>query len=596
MPTKNSIPKFQNHLKKLPIPFTTYADFECFTIPVNSCQPNPNKSFTQDYQKHEPSGYCLYIKALDGLNTNFKPIVYTKKTSDEDISKKFIKHVTKLTLQIYQNYYKNPKTMILNSEDQEDFKSARYCHICEKKLFRDKITEKILKVSDHCHFTGEYRGAAHNECNLNCKKTLILPVIFHNLQGYDSHLFIKQLAKVSGDLSTIPSTEGKYISFSKRITVDHYYSKNMGKLLPKKFEIRFIDSFKFLQTSLSKLVENLQSSDFKNLNEEIKSNSSLLTRKGVYPYDYVTSINKLKETKLPSKDEFYSKLYDEEISDEDYQHAIKVWNTFNCQTLQDYHDLYLTTDVLLLADVFENFRKTCLKHYKLDPCHYYTAPGLAWDACLKETKQELELLKDYDMLMMFEQGIRGGISHISKRYAEANNKYMKDFDESKPSSFIQYLDANNLYGWAMTQKLPTHGFKWINVDKSSVLKLLEKKDTNQGFIFEVDLDYPKSLWNSHNDYPLATEKVKIDKVDKLISSFLPKKHYILHYKNLKQYLKEGMILKKVHRGLKFVQSPWMEPYIRKNTVLRKEAKNAFEKDFFKLMNNSVFGKTIENIR
>ena len=214
----------------------------------------------------------------------------------------------------------------------------------------------------------------------------------------------------------------------------------------------------------------------------------------------------------------------------------------------------------------------------------------------KKQNKNFNLLKDYDMLMMFEQGIRGGISHISKRYAEANNKYMKDFDESKPSTFIQYLDANNLYGWAMTQKLPTHGFKWIDVDKSSVLRLLEKKDTNQGFIFEVDLDYPRSLWKSHNDYPLAPERIKIDKIDKLICSFLPKKHYVLHYKNLKQYLQEGLILKKVHRGLKFVQSPWMKPYIRKNTDLRKEAKNAFEKDFFKLMNNSVFGKTIENIR
>ena len=125
---------------------------------------------------------------------------------------------------------------------------------------------------------------------------------------------------------------------------------------------------------------------------------------------------------------------------------------------------------------------------------------------------------------------------------------------------------------------------------------MEKKDTNQGFIFEVDLDYPRSLWKSHNDYPLAPERIKIDKVDKLICSFLPKKHYVLHYKNLKQYLEEGMMLKKVHRGLKFYQTPWMEPYIRKNTDLRKEAENAFEKDFFKLMNNSVFGKTIENIR
>ena len=137
MPSKNSIVKFQNHFKKLPIPFTIYADFECFTIPVNSCQPNPNKSFTQGYQKHEPSGYCLYIKALDGLNTNFKPIVYTKKTPDEDISKSFIKHVVKLTHQIYQEYYTKPKPLKLTSQEEKDFKSARYCHICDKKTFQN---------------------------------------------------------------------------------------------------------------------------------------------------------------------------------------------------------------------------------------------------------------------------------------------------------------------------------------------------------------------------------------------------------------------------------------------------------------------------
>ena len=191
MPTKNSILKFQNHFKKLPIPFTIYADFECFIIPVNSCQPNPNKSFTQGYQKHEPSGYCLYIKALDGLNTNFKPMVYTKKTPDEDISKKFIKHVVKLTHQIYQEYYTKPKPLKITSQEEKDFKSARYCHICDQNLFRDKKTGKLLKVRDHCHFTREYRGAAHNDCNLKCKKPLFLPVIFHNLQGYDLHLFIK---------------------------------------------------------------------------------------------------------------------------------------------------------------------------------------------------------------------------------------------------------------------------------------------------------------------------------------------------------------------------------------------------------------------
>ena len=312
MPVKNAILNFKNYFKKLPIPFVIYADFECFTKPINSCQPNPNKSFTESYQKHEPSGYCLYLKGLDGMKDKYKPVVYTKKTEDEDISEKFIKDVRKLTHMIYRRYYSNPKPLELTPQEQKDFQSAKVCHICEQELNIDKETGQILKVRDRCHFTGEYRGAAHNECNLKCRKPLILPAIFHNLQNYDSHLFIKQLSKISGDLSCIPSTEEKYISFSNKIKVGEYLSRKTGKLFPIKFEIRFIDSFKFLQTSLANLVSNLQPTDFKNLNRVIKENTSLLTRKGVYPYDYVSSIDKLKETKLPSKDEFYSKLLDEE--------------------------------------------------------------------------------------------------------------------------------------------------------------------------------------------------------------------------------------------------------------------------------------------
>ena len=212
---------------------------------------------------------------------------------------------------------------------------------------------------------------------------MILPVIFHNLQGYDAHLFIKQLARLPGNLNCTPSTEEKYISFSKSIKVDEYMSYKTGQMVPINFEIRFIDSFKFLQTSLANLVGNLQPDDFHNTKQVFKKNVNLLTRKGVYPYDYVSSLEKLTETQLPPKEEFYSKLNDEEISDDDYQHAINVWNTFECKSIRDYHNLYLKSDVLLLSDVFENFRKTCLKHYKLDPANYYTSPSLAWDACLK---------------------------------------------------------------------------------------------------------------------------------------------------------------------------------------------------------------------
>ena len=165
MPTKNTILNFQNHFKKLPIPFVIYADFECFTIPMNSCQSNPDKSFTESYQKHEPSGYCLLLKGLDGMKDKYKPIVYTKKTEDEDISEKFIKHVRLLTHMIYRRYYTNPKRLKLTPQEQKDFQSAKVCHICEQELNIDKETGLIFKVRDHCHFTGEHRGAAHNECN-----------------------------------------------------------------------------------------------------------------------------------------------------------------------------------------------------------------------------------------------------------------------------------------------------------------------------------------------------------------------------------------------------------------------------------------------
>ena len=593
MPEPNTYLYFKNYDRQLPVPFVVYADFECFTKPMNSCSPNPKDSYNYNYQKHEPSGFCFYAEGITGRS--IKPIIYTKTSEDEDVAKVFVEKLTELTKGIYNDFYRRSKPLVMNPKTQKAFDAAVKCHICSKELGIDK-------VRDHCHFTGEYRGAAHNKCNLKCKKPKVLPVIFHNLQGYDAHLFIKQLAKLEGKLDCIPSTEEKYISFSKVIKVGEFKDVG-GNVFPVTFKIRFLDSFKFLQTSLANLVSNLSPDDFINTKHVFKKNVELLTRKGVYPYDYVSSLEKLSETCLPPKEEFYSKLNDEDITDEDYQHAINVWNTFGCKTIRDYHDLYLKSDVLLLADVFENFRKTCLHHYKLDPAHYYTSPGLAWDACLKTTGQHLQLLHDYDMLMMFEQGIRGGITHISKRYAEANNKYMKNYNPEKESTFIQYLDANNLYGWAMSQHLPTHGFKWMkNLTMEKLYEILDKGNHSmansykKGYIFEVDLEYPQHLWKTHNDYPLAPEKMIVNGVEKLICHFKPRKNYVVHYRTLRQCLELGMRITAVHRGISFYQSPWMEPYIRKNTELRMRASNNFEKDFFKLMNNSVFGKTIENIR
>ena len=355
-----------------------------------------------------------------------------------------------------------------------------------------------------------------------------------------------------------------------------------------KRQIRFIDSLKFMASSLCKLASNL--TVFPNLSRYSKQRRlKLVCRKGVYPYDYMNCFEKLSETSLPPIECWYSKLNDTNISADDYKHAQRVWNVFGMKTMQDYHDLYLKTDVLLLADVFEEFRNLCLRNYGLDPAWYYTLPGLAWDACLKMTRVNLELLHDLDILLMIEKGIRGGVSMISTRYGKANHKYMEEYDPSKPSKYITYQDANNLYGWAMSRKLPTHGFKWMPPYQLRDWKRFP-------CILEVDLEYPHELHDLHNDYPLAPEHLEIGGVFKLIPNLHDKKKYVVHHETLKLYLKYGLKITKIHRGVTFKESPWMKEYIDMNTELRKKGKNDFEKDLFKLMNNSVFGKTIENVR
>ena len=428
-------------------------------------------------------------------------------------------------------------------------------------------------------------------------------MVFHNLTGYDSHLFIKKLGSPDEkeNMDCIPNNEEKYISFSKTINVGTYLDKKDKKLKNKTFKIRFIDSFKFMSSSLGALVNNLPKDAFNNLDRYYTpGQAELIKRKGFYPYEYMNTEEKLNETKLPPREAFYSRLSGKGISKGDYNHALNVWNVFKMKTFKEYHELYNETDVLLLADVFENFRTNNLKIYGLDPAHYFTAPGLSWDACLKITGVELELLSDPDMLLMWEKCIRGGISMISNRYGKANNKYMEgDFNKNEPSKYLMYLYANNLYGCAMSMKLPTHGFKWLT--SGEMEKLYETQELHTWnktpCILEVDLEYPEKLHDLHNDYPLCPEGVKCKSgVEKLIPNLRDKKNYVTHYKNLIQDLKLGMKLKRIHRGIKFVESEWMKPYIDMNTELRAKAKNNFEKDHYKLMNNSVFGKTMENIR
>ena len=594
MPPPNTFLKFDKFRFSERAPFVVYADFESFIKPMDSCDPDPNHSYTKKYQKHKPSGFSYYIKSLyeDVKKSEKRTYIKTKKEEPdaEDVFVKWLEEDVKEIANI------KPKKMVITEEEKKQFDNASDCWICGEELKNDN------KVRDHCHYTGRYRGAAHNKCNLKYSKPKDVPVFFHNLSGYDSHLFIRSLASPNPkeNIECIPNNEEKYITFTKNIIVGQYTNKK-GEVKDKTFKIVFKDSLKFTRSSIEALVNNLPKNGFKNISKYFKPEQvELIKQKGFYPYEYMNKEEKFNDTKPPPREAFYSKLTGKGITEKNYKHVLNVWNTFKMKTFKDYHKLYNETDALLLADVFENFRDLCLKIYGLDPVHYYTAPGLAWDACLKITNINLELLSETNMLLMFEKGIRGGISVISNRYGEANNKYMGNrFNKNKPSKHLMYLDANNLYGDAMSKKLPTHGFKWLSIGEMENLfnNQVEQVWEKTPCILEVDLEYPENLHDLHNDYPFCSERLKCKNgVEKLIPNLRNKTKYVIHYKNLIQCLKAGLQLKKIHEGIKFIESEWMKPYIEMNTNLRTKATNDFEKDFFKLMNNSVFGKTMENIR
>ena len=298
----------------------------------------------------------------------------------------------------------------------KEHRKATKCHICFKP-FDDRD-----KVRDHCHYSGLYREAANFSCNLRYKIPSYIPVVFHNLTGYDTHLFICELAKYTTHMGVIAKNVEDYISFSIKVEVNRYMDLE-GNECPKEIELRSIDSFKFMSSSLDLLVNNLAKGDHKfwGFEEYSDKQCELLIRKGIYPYEYMNSWDRFNETRLPSKDAFYSNLYMSGVGDKENEHTSNVWREFRIRNMGEYHDLYLKTDTVLLANVFESFRSVCMENYGLDPAHFYTAPGFTWHACLKKTGIKLELLLDPDMLLMFERGIRGGITQSIHRWAAANN-------------------------------------------------------------------------------------------------------------------------------------------------------------------------------
>jgi hypothetical protein len=339
----------------------------------------------------------------------------------------------------------------------------------------------------------------------------------------------------------------------------------------------------------------------------------------VFPYEYLDNDARLDESELPPIEAFTSKLRaNERIAQSDYEFAHRVWHEFKCQTLRDYMLLYLKTDVLLLADVFESFRNTCLSHYQLDGAHYVSAPNLSWDAMLQETNTILDLIPDAAMFRLIDNGIRGGMAMIVKRYARANNPYLgpEHYDPKRPLSYLVYLDANNLYGYAMSQPMPFANFRFLRIEEISEIDWLAQSDDQEtGYFVCADWDVPDEVHESQNDFPLMPERLHItleslsaiqlrlrrrynfprsSNYVKLISTLARKEKYMAHYQMVKFALEHGLRMTHVHAVIAFSQKPWLSPYIMRNQELRAASKTEFEKEFFKLMNNSVYGKTCEN--
>ena len=583
--------RFHKFKKLVPVPFVIYADFESLCtpytdrgvsgklisksrhIPISSCAITvcyPNPEFSSEIFLH--TGTDCVRTLLTHLESEFDRIMNILETVNTPIN--------------------------FTSADEKRFLAAKRCFMC-----RSKFDSSLDKCRDHCHLSGKYRFALCNTCNLiHAKSHREVYVFFHGLSNYDSHFIVRELHRYHGaSLNVIQKTGEKYLTFS------------IG-------DLHFRDSFSFLPESLSTLIRNLKdksSSSFKILHQYVSSSAKrdLLKQKGVFPYSYLTSEEVLDETSLPPIEKFYNELTECHISQDEYEFAKRVWREFKCNTIRDYMEVYLQSDVLCLADVMENFRSQCFRDYDLDPVYYFSAPHYTFDAFFRFSSAQVELLSDPNMYLFFSKGVRGGVSMISKRLSVANHKYLPDYDPSLPSKYILYLDCTNLYGKAMQQFLPRGNFRWMDdneLDETFIMSLAE--DSGQGCVLDVTFLYPPCTHCEHSDLPLAPEKATVSydqlspysrhlcdkfklkhslRSSKLLTTLRDKHRYIVHYRAFQLYVQLGLKVAHIHHGIMFDQSPYMKDYVDLNSKKRSEATNNFDSNFFKLMVNSLYGKSLQ---
>ena len=583
-----------------------YADAECY--------------IEQETQTHMPAAFAMY----DVWHDEYADRNSYKAWEGEDCVEGFLRELDQMARDQFTQDNLTRAKIIITPQQHYNFNQCTVCPKCHKTF-----TETNKKVRDHDHITGKFRGALCHQCNTRLSlKRNILPVIFHNLKNYDAHLIIKHgIGKFKHwELSVIAQTTEKFMTLHAKVPVGESKS---GKTIY--YSIIFIDSFQFMSSSLSNLAKNLQSLPVaEKLKHDIPTLSTdVLRRKGVFPYSYFSSPQVLDETSLPPRDSFKNDLTEEECSEEDYAHAHRAWREFRCRTFRDYLMRYLELDVRILADVFEEFRRMSLLQDGLDPVHFVSLPGLSFMSAFKMTGETIHLLQDRYLYNLFERGIRGGLTFVNTHHAKeeevrVGNKTMKNI--------LLYIDQNNLYGAAMSEYLPHSNFVLLTDDEITaqfptqehILKLNTEGD--QGYYFEVDLHYPPHIHKQTADFPLAPESTQVTEdmlspymkqlhtiimqartpqglsipkfktTRKLLMSQHDKHNYCIHFKLLQYFIHKGLQVTKVHSVVQFTQKQFLKPYIDFNSRKRAQANSTFEKDFYKLKNNSLFGKTMEDVR
>jgi hypothetical protein len=579
--------EFSDQHKTVQPSYIVYADFESVLSKDFAKEDTPANVI----QMHIPVMAAYTLVPVRTSDKEMLPIEYKSFYGDECIHD-FLKSLVELGMRVKEWYNLNAYTSMspLTPEEVHSHENADKCYIGGCKFLPENV-----KCMDHDKISGKYIGPACSKCNLSRKVTKYLPIIFHNLRGYDIKHIMRYGAKNFPHWEMYPIVQSG----------EKFLGMRISKAV-EKFSFRFLDSLQFLNSSLDAVAKTMDPIDFVHAST-LPFFAHTRHSKAVLPYSYITGTDILEQpcASLPPYASFYDPLSKSiPISEDEYNLAQQRYQDWQCTCLKDYLEIYLQIDVYLLADCFEAFRKLALEEDGLEPTHFYSIPGLSFASAFKMTGVKVALLDDSIMYEFFEKSIRGGITFVNKHYAATE----------KGKSEILYLDANNLYGFALSEALPFADFVW-ETDQARLQTMLSElpsmdcSSSERGYTIEVDLVIPDHLHDQLDDFPLAPSHevpppqlydnglgTAGQKTKKLITSHLPKTNYIVHFRLLQQFLELGAQITKVHRAVLYRQAPIFKSYIDYNTARRAQCSSPFKRNYYKLKNNALFGKTCENER